>query len=50
MIRRAISRDGIKARPIIDKFFELMNDKWNEDWADKIFTIIIEDITNWFNE
>ena len=50
LIRRAISRDGIKARPIIDKFFELMDDKWNEDWADKIFTIIIENITNWFNE
>lgn len=50
LIRRAISRDGIKARPIVDKFFELMGDKWDEDWADKIFTIIIEDITNWFNE
>ena len=49
LIRRAISRDGIKPRPILDHVFEEFNRDWNDGAADEIFNKIIEEINKWFN-
>ena len=48
LIRRAISRDGIKPRPFLSYIFEEMDDRWDSTWADKIFDKIMEQIDNFF--
>lgn len=48
LIRRAISRDGIKPRPFLSYIFEEMDDRWDSTWADKIFDKIMERIDNFF--
>ena len=48
LIRRAISRDGIKPRPFLSYIFEEMDDRWNSTWADNIFNKIMEQIDNFF--
>lgn len=51
LIRRAISRDGIRPRPFMEFIFEEMDEFWNSgEWSDKIFGKIIEIIDNWFNQ
>ena len=49
LIRRAISRDGIKPRPILAHVFEEFDRNWNDGAADEIFNKIIEEINKWFN-
>lgn len=49
LIRRAISRDGIKPRPIMSYVFEEMDRNWNDGVADEIFNKIMEEIDKWFN-
>lgn len=49
LIRRAISRDGIRPRPFMAHVFEEVDREWNEGLADKIFEKIIEEIDKWFN-
>ena len=48
LIRRAISRDGIKPRPFLSYIFEEMDDRWDSTWADNIFNEIMERIDNFF--
>lgn len=49
LIRRAISRDGIKPRGILAHVFEEFDRNWNDGAADEIFNKIIEEINKWFN-
>ena len=48
LIRRAISRDGIKPSPFLAYIFEEMDNWWENDWADEIFNKIMEQIDNFF--
>lgn len=49
LIRRAISRDGIKPRPFMDKVFADIEDVWDNAWADELFEEIIKEVTDFFN-
>lgn len=49
LIRRAISRDGIRPRPIMQYVFEEIDDEWNDGLADEIFDKIMETIDKYFN-
>lgn len=49
LIRRAISRDGIKPRPIMAKVFEELDRAWEGEWSDRLFKIIIEQLDKFFN-
>ena len=49
LIRRAIARDGIQARPVMAKVFEELDRAWDGEWSDRLFNIIIEQIDNFFN-
>ena len=48
LIRRAISRDGIAARPIMARVFDELDRNWNDGWADHIFNKIMEHIDKFF--
>jgi hypothetical protein len=51
LIRRAISRDGIKARPFMAHVFEELDRGWSDGtWSDEIFNTIISEIDKFFNE
>ena len=50
LIRRAISRDGIAARPIMAKVFDELDRSWENEWSDRLFDIIMEQINKFFNE
>ena len=49
LIRRAISRDGIKPRPIMQYVLEEVDREWDEKLADEIFSKIMEMIDKFFN-
>ena len=49
LIRRAISRDGIKPRPIMQYVMEEVDKQWDDVLADKLFNQIIEIIDKFFN-
>lgn len=51
LIRRAISRDGIKGRPIMERVLELMDENMVNDggWLDRIFEQIIKNVDEFFN-
>lgn len=49
LIRRAISMDGIKPRPIMQYVFEEVDREWDEQLADELFNKIINMIDNFFN-
>lgn len=49
LIRRAISRDGIKPRPFLQYVFDEFDRNWNDGAADELFNKIIEEINKWFN-
>lgn len=49
LIRRAISRDGIKARPFMAHVMEEIDKGWNENVAGELFNKIIEEINKFFN-
>lgn len=50
LIRRAISRDGIKGRPIMERVMELMDADMVGDggWLDRIFGEIIKNVDEFF--
>lgn len=50
LIRRAISRDGIKPRPFLAYIFDELDERWDNDWSDEIFNRIMEQIDNFFNQ
>ena len=49
LIRRAIARDGIKARPFMAHVMEEMDREWN-GLADEIFNVIMEETDKFFNQ
>lgn len=49
LIRRAISRDGVRPRPFMANVFDEVNREWNDNIADKLFNKIIEQIDKFFN-
>ena len=49
LIRRAISRDGIKARPFMAYVMEEVDKEWNDSLADELFSKIMEQIDKFFN-
>lgn len=49
LIRRAISRNGIMARPIMQYVWEDIDSQIESIYFDKIFENIIKEITNYFN-
>lgn len=50
LIRRAIARDGIKPRPVLQYVFEELDKTWNDGtWSDRLFDLIMEKIDNFFN-
>lgn len=48
LIRRAISREGIKPRPFIATVFEEMDKIWEKGWSDAIFDTITEELDRYF--
>ena len=50
LIRRAISRDGIQARPVMATVFEELDREWQGAWSDRLFNIITEQLDKFFNE
>ena len=49
LIRRAISRDGIKARPFMAHVMEEVDWEWRNNLSDKLFDKIMEEIDKFFN-
>lgn len=49
LIRRAIARDGIKARPFMAHVMEEMDREW-KGLADEIFNVIMEETDKFFNQ
>ena len=49
LIRRAIWRDGYKARPVLKTLSNELDTRW-EEWANSLFESIIKDITEYFNK
>ena len=49
LIRRAISRDSIKARPFMANVMDELDRNWKNDVADELFNKIMEEIDKWFN-
>lgn len=47
-IRQGIAKQGIAARPVIDMIFELAEKEWENDWSDKVFKEIIQELEQWF--
>lgn len=49
LIRRAISRDGVRPRPFLAKVFEEVDREWDDNLADNLFNKIMEEIDKFFN-
>lgn len=49
LIRRAISRDGVKPRPFMAHVFDELDREWNDTVADEIFNTIMQEIDKFFN-
>lgn len=49
LIRRAISKDGIKARPFMAHVLEEIDREWDNNVADELFNTIISEIDKFFN-
>lgn len=49
LIRRAISRDGIKPRPFMAHVMEEIDREWDDSLADELFNKIISEIDKYFN-
>ena len=47
-IRKAISRDGIRPRPIFEHVMEELDNKWDNEWSDKLFDEITKIIDEFF--
>jgi len=50
LIRRAISRDGISSRPIMDFAFKELDKQFEYRWADELFNKLIEKLNDFFND
>ena len=48
LIRRAISRDGIRPRPVMQYVFDEVDREWDEQLADELFNKIMQIIDEFF--
>lgn len=48
LIRRAISREGVRPRPIMAYVFEEVDREWDTNLSNKLFDKIMEEIDNFF--
>lgn len=48
LIRRAISRDGINARPLMEYVFIEIDKMWDSRWSNELFDKIMSDIDKFF--
>lgn len=49
LIRRAISRDGVKPRPFLKYVFEEIDYQWEHEVSDKLFETIMSEVDKFFN-
>ena len=47
-IQWSIWKWGISPRPFLDDAWEMVDDYW-DNWADEIYQLLMEDITDFFN-
>lgn len=50
LIARAIQRDGWEGRPIFETLYSGVTQKWETEWAEKLFNSIINKLTEYFNK
>lgn len=50
IIQGAIWRDGIKGRPVMKRFYQLLEKEWNETYANELFNEIMRGFEIWFNK
>lgn len=50
VIQYAIWKDGIKGRPVMKTFWKMLDEEWNDKFADILFEGIITDLTEYFND
>lgn len=46
----AIARDGIMPRPILATLEKQIDEQFNDEWADKLFDAVIEELSNYFED
>lgn len=49
IIQYAIWRDGIKGRPVMKTFFNMLDKEWNETYSKQLFEAILHNLTQYFN-
>lgn len=50
MVQKSIYEQGIRPRPIFHYFWERLDEKWENDYADKIFEILTQDLNKYFTD
>lgn len=50
IIQYAIWMDGIKGRPVMKTFWKMLDEEWNDKFAEILFEGIITDLTEYFND
>ena len=49
IIQYSIWRDGIKGRPVMRTFFNMLDKEWNETYSKQLFEAILHNLTQYFN-
>ena len=49
IIQYAIWRDGIKGRPVMRTFFNMLDKEWNATYSKQLFEAILHNLTQYFN-
>lgn len=49
IIQYAIWRDGIKGRPVMRTFFNMLDKEWNSTYSKQLFEAILHNLTQYFN-
>lgn len=49
IIQYAIWRDGIKGRPVMKTFFNMLDKEWNATYSKQLFEAILHNLTQYFN-
>lgn len=49
IIQYAIWRDGIKGRPVMKTFFNMLDKEWNSTYSKQLFEAILHNLTQYFN-
>lgn len=49
LIARSIKEQGIAPRPIFGTLFESADEKWDNEWSQRLFDTIIKELNDYFN-